>query len=99
VNPDDRGLQAERTRLAWRRTVLSMTALPLLALTRAVTGGGRPVAVAGFALIIASWAAALLVGGRRSRALTGPISAGRAPAALAMLAAAAAASSVLLLRP
>lgn len=73
----DPGLQPERTRLAWRRTVLAVTVVALLAARLAVVRGA-PLAVAGTALL---WLAGLAVGHRRivtvSRGKAGP--AGPAP--------------------
>lgn len=89
----DRGLQVERTRLAWRRTTLITTVVALLALTRVVTGGVRPTAVAGLALVALAWLAIVGVAHRRIRTLSAPLAskdgrdqgAPRTPAALALL--------------
>lgn len=61
----DPGLQSERTRLAWRRTVLAVTVVALLAARLAVIRG-TPLAIAGTALL---WLAALVVGHRRTGAV------------------------------
>jgi hypothetical protein len=83
------GLQAERTRLAWRRTTLSGAALVVLAGSRTLTSGGRPLAIAATSVIALIWLATLAVAHRRIRALTAvpsrPQIATGAPAALALL--------------
>ncbi|HEY7225845.1 MAG TPA: DUF202 domain-containing protein [Micromonosporaceae bacterium] len=68
--PGDPGLQAERTRLSWRRLTLSVTVVALLATGRVVTSGARPAAVAGLGLVALGWVALLTVAHRRVRALT-----------------------------
>jgi hypothetical protein len=61
----DPGLQPERTQLAWRRTLLTVTAIALLsARLAAMRDAPLGVAVAG-----ALWAAALIVGRVRSARL------------------------------
>jgi hypothetical protein len=100
VTADGRGLQAERTRLAWRRTTLAATAVMLLAVGRVVSTGARPIVVEGAALSALVWIAALVVAHQRIRELSTvrPLQTvrppesdrgdpPRAPAALALLAA------------
>ncbi len=58
------GLQAERTRLAWRRTTLSGAALVLLAVTRTLTGGYQPVDIAATSGLALLWLATLVVAHR-----------------------------------
>ena len=96
------GLQAERTRLAWRRTTLAGAALVVLALTRTLIGGGQRldiVATSGLALL---WLATLAVAHRRLRALaatpTDPRTVARAPATLALLVVASTVAAALLVR-
>lgn len=57
--PPEAGLQPERTRLAWRRTTLSVTVATVLATRLALSNGsvGRVLA----AVALAGWVAALLV--------------------------------------
>jgi hypothetical protein len=96
----EQGLQAERTRLAWRRTVLSAAVVGLLAVIRLVTGGAGPASIAGLALFAAGWVAVLVVARSRLRRLTDVRSgtpAHNAPARLALLTAALALASILLL--
>jgi Domain of unknown function (DUF202) len=83
------GLQSERTGLAWRRTTLTGAALVLLAVSRTLTSGGRPLAIAATSVITLIWLATLGVAHRRIRALTAgpadPTTATRAPATLALM--------------
>ncbi|MFI1192465.1 DUF202 domain-containing protein [Micromonospora sp. NPDC020750] len=53
----DPGLQPERTRLAWRRTLLALTVVTVLTVRLALTGDAIGAVLAGVA--IAGWAAAL----------------------------------------
>lgn len=62
----DTGLAPERTRLAWRRTFLTLTVVAVLA-GRLSSEGRSPLAAAGAMLI---WLLALIVTYRRIRALT-----------------------------
>ncbi|WP_051794529.1 DUF202 domain-containing protein [Streptomyces sp. NRRL S-87] len=68
----DPGLQPERTRLAWRRTTLTCTAVAVLAVKQALHAAGSPVAVAGTASIALLWVGFLAVAHRRIRALAAP---------------------------
>lgn len=103
----DRGQQAERTRLAWRRTTLAATVVALLGVSRVLSGGIRLTEVAGAALSTLAWLAIVVVAHQRIGALTAPSTADgadaslrpahRAPAALALLAAAMALLGLLLI--
>ncbi|MFJ6700453.1 DUF202 domain-containing protein [Streptomyces sp. NPDC091272] len=78
----DPGLQPERTRLAWRRTTLSCTAVAVLAGKQAVHDGITPAGVLAGALSALVWVAFLFVAHRRMRELDRPrpsaLSVGRA---------------------
>ncbi|MPZ26395.1 MAG: DUF202 domain-containing protein [Micromonosporaceae bacterium] len=68
--PRDPGRQPERTRLAWRRTVLTVTVVALLA---ARLGGTDPVSAARLlaaAGVLGVWLALLAVSWRRIAAMT-----------------------------
>jgi hypothetical protein len=91
------GLQAERTRLAWRRTTLSATIVLLLAGSRAVTGGARPLALVAIAVMALLWLAFLAIAHRRITAI-GAGAPRAAPALVALLAAALALIGILLVR-
>ncbi|MCW3815415.1 DUF202 domain-containing protein [Micromonospora sp. DR5-3] len=65
----DPGLQPERTRLAWRRTLLSLTGVTLLLVRLALTGGRPGALLAGLAVL--SWLAALAATWHRATG-TGP---------------------------
>jgi uncharacterized membrane protein YidH (DUF202 family) len=78
MNPLDPGASAERTRLAWRRTGLSATAVGLLAVRPAFhpDAGARAWILA--ALAMTAWAAMVALAYRRARALgTSPPQPGR----------------------
>ncbi|MEV0427193.1 DUF202 domain-containing protein [Micromonospora sp. NPDC050495] len=55
----DPGLQPERTRLAWRRTLLSLTAVTVLEVRLSLTGGTVDALLGGVAVL--GWLAILLV--------------------------------------
>lgn len=64
------GLQSERTRLAWRRTVLTATACLLLLLRQALNEGTpRPIDVAALIVGLASWIVFALAAQRRIHAM------------------------------
>ncbi|NBE81766.1 DUF202 domain-containing protein [Micromonospora rubida] len=60
----DPGLQPERTRLAWRRTLLALTVVTVLTVRLALSGDAVGAVLAGVA--IAGWAAALALCWRRA---------------------------------
>jgi hypothetical protein len=86
VNESDLRRAAERTRLAWRRTILSALAVVLLAASKVVVTSPRP-ATPIIGIMILSWLAIALIARRRAAALRGgrraPI--GTSPALLALL--------------
>ncbi|HEX5200758.1 DUF202 domain-containing protein [Paractinoplanes rhizophilus] len=65
----DPGASAERTRLAWRRTGLSATAVALLAARPAVQPDAGVVAWLAAAAVMAGWVAMIALAYRRSRGL------------------------------
>jgi uncharacterized membrane protein YidH (DUF202 family) len=69
VNPLDPGASAERTRLAWRRTGLSATAVGLLAARPAFHPDAGAKAWLLATLAMAAWAAMVALGYRRANAL------------------------------
>lgn len=66
----DPGLAAQRTRLAWRRTVTSAAAVTLLAARPAALGDADPVQVLAAAAALAGWTILVAVSYRRGRWLT-----------------------------
>jgi Domain of unknown function (DUF202) len=92
VSPDP-GAAAERTRLAWRRTGMSATAVCLLAARPAVHPGAGVLAWLVAALAMAGWVALVGLAYRRSYALrrTPPQPGRRTVPAAALIAAALAA--------
>jgi Mn2+/Fe2+ NRAMP family transporter len=68
VNPDP-GASAERTRLAWRRTGMSATAVALLAARPAFTPGAGTGTLLVVAAAMAGWAALVALAYRRVRGL------------------------------
>jgi len=75
----DAALQPERTRLAWRRTILAGTVVALLAVRLAVLDP-RAAAPLATAAALLGWLALLRFGYRRITAMTAdrPVAAGRA---------------------
>ncbi|MEV4638686.1 DUF202 domain-containing protein [Actinoplanes sp. NPDC049548] len=65
----DPGASAERTRLAWRRTGLSATAVALLAARPAFVPGARLAVILGAGLAMAGWAALIGLAYRRAHGL------------------------------
>jgi len=65
----DQGASAERTRLAWRRTGLSATAVGLLAARPAFAPHAGPVRSLVAAAAMAGWAVLIALAYRRSRGL------------------------------
>ncbi|MFI5985569.1 DUF202 domain-containing protein [Streptomyces sp. NPDC051555] len=81
----DPGLQPERTRMAWRRTTLSVSAAAVLGVRQVLHGPGTPVAVAATVLIVLVWLAFLRAAHRRMAELATRRPPGLAPrAALAV---------------
>ncbi|MDG4808226.1 DUF202 domain-containing protein [Micromonospora sp. WMMD1120] len=93
----DRGLQPERTRLAWRRTLLTLTVVVALAVRLASSGGPTRAAVAGVAVLL--WGGLLLVCWPRATGAGPARSGGRTLPAAALGAVGLAALGVLLVLP
>jgi uncharacterized membrane protein YidH (DUF202 family) len=70
--PRDPGLQPERTRLAWRRTVLAFTVIALLAARLASHRGVSPGAALAVAAAVGLWILALVASQPRIRAQATP---------------------------
>jgi uncharacterized membrane protein YidH (DUF202 family) len=66
----DVGASAERTRLAWRRTALSATAVALLAVRPAFKPHAGMATILVTAVMMAGWAALVAIAYRRTRGLT-----------------------------
>lgn len=84
----DAGLQAERTALAWSRTVLGMVVNALILLRTGLAYGGDEVTAIG-ALLLAAAAATYVFGRRRRHALMSSGGAPLAPPVHALIAVAA----------
>ncbi len=65
----DAGLAAQRTRLAWRRTLISAAAVTLLAVRPALTRADGALDVPVAAAALAGWAVLVLAVRRRERGL------------------------------
>jgi Domain of unknown function (DUF202) len=74
----DPGRQPERTRLAWRRTVLGFTAVALLTGRLAIVESGGALALLAFATVLAAWLAVLGLSWRRIVELDAAAPAGHA---------------------
>ena len=71
--PVDRGAQAERTRLAWRRTALAMTVVALLTVRLAVHAGITPGRAVSLIVACGVWVFFLIVAQRRIWSLARPV--------------------------
>lgn len=65
----DPGRQPERTRLAWRRTVLTVTIVALLAIRLATQSSGAAPQLLALAAVLAGWLVVLVVSWRRIAAM------------------------------
>jgi uncharacterized membrane protein YidH (DUF202 family) len=70
--PADKGAQAERTRLAWRRTALAMTAVGMLVIRMALHRGLTPGRAAAVVAACGVWLFFLVLAQRRIWALARP---------------------------
>jgi uncharacterized membrane protein YidH (DUF202 family) len=70
--PRDPGRQPERTRLAWRRTVLTVTVVALLGARLAIQLPTDTQRLLTVAAVLAGWLAASLVSWRRIAAMAAP---------------------------
>ena len=68
----DSGAQLERTRLAWRRTVLAAAVVTLLAARLVMMNASGPFAPAGLAIIMLAWLGLAGLARRRIRRLSRP---------------------------
>ncbi|TCB95613.1 DUF202 domain-containing protein [Micromonospora zingiberis] len=78
----DAGLQPERTRLAWRRTALTVTVVAMLTVRLAFTGGRVGALLA--ALTIVGWGATVTLCWRRATGTGVPGTGGRTLAAVGL---------------
>jgi hypothetical protein len=80
----ERGLQRERTQLAWRRTALTATAVSILAARQALGTRVTTRGALGVAAVALLWLAVVTVYRRRISALAAPhpTTAGRSPSVL-----------------
>jgi uncharacterized membrane protein YidH (DUF202 family) len=69
MTTEDHGASAERTRLAWRRTGLSATAVGLLAVRPALRPGAGPATWLVAAAAMAAWVLLIALAYRRVRGL------------------------------
>jgi uncharacterized membrane protein YidH (DUF202 family) len=67
------GASAERTRLAWRRTVLANTAVVVLTIRLAVRDHVTPFHALAIAVVIAGWLGQLWITQRRIHAMADPL--------------------------
>jgi hypothetical protein len=67
----DPGRQPERTRLAWRRTVLTVTVVTLLAGRLAIREAGAALQLLALAAVFVGWLAVLALSWRRIAAMGG----------------------------
>ncbi|HEY8471744.1 MAG TPA: DUF202 domain-containing protein [Natronosporangium sp.] len=68
----DPGRQPERTRLAWRRTMLAISAVTVLAVRLALERSGPGLVLLGVAAALLGWLAVLAISWRRIAALAAP---------------------------
>lgn len=82
------GASAERTRLAWRRTVLAVTVVALLTVRLAVRHGLGPAGGLAIAAAVGSWLFLLWISSRRIQAMAAdrpPATSVRLPLAVALV--------------